>query len=256
MPRLHRTLSVRGYELGPSGVVSLATFARYFEHLRWESSSDPSMDLARFFTNGYRMVVRSQRIELGQPVGVGVPMRLSLWVGRIGRASMDMWHEAHRDGDGALVARGVVTAVYLGHDRRPHPIPEDVRAMVEPADATAIIEPLDVPAPAGAWTSEFEVRPSDLDMFQHVNHAVYAAYYDDARWLGARQGAFGPRSRTVEHGMTRAMAIDYRREVLVGQRIEVAAWALDGGIDELGVELRRKDDGELLSSARLVMTET
>jgi acyl-CoA thioesterase FadM len=246
--RIVRNLAVRGYELGPSGTPSIATFARYFEHLRWESSSDPVMSLARLFTNGSRMVVRAQQIAVDGRVGVGDVLRLSLWVGRVGRTSMDLWHEARLASSEALVARGLVTAVYLGQDHRPCMIPDDIRAMVEPAGATTLVAPLTASAPQGAWHDELRVRPSDIDLFNHVNHAVYAAYFDDARVLALRQGVLPARAR-----QTRAISIDYRREALAGQRLDVAVWMLpESAEDQVGAELRNKDDGEVVCSARLV----
>lgn len=253
MPRLERTLSVRGYEAGPSGIVPLSAFARYFEHLRWESAEDPAMDLARMFTNGHRMVVRAQQLQHDRPVGVGDVLRLFLWVGRIGRASMDLWHEARLDRSGELVARGLVTAVYLGQDHRPHPIPDDARTMVDAAGVSQLVAPPSARAPAGAWTCDVRVRPSDLDLFDHVNHAVYASYFDDARWLGSRDKVFGDRTALALRP-PRALAIDYRREALADQPLEIVAWPLGDGPDQLGFELRRKGDGELLASARMLLS--
>ncbi len=248
MQRIVRNIAVRGYELGPSGTPSIATFARYFEHLRWESSSDPVMSLARLFTNGSRMVVRAQQVAIERQVTVADVLRLSLWVGKIGRTSMDLWHEARLASSDTLVARGLVTAVYLGQDHRPCTIPDDIRAMVEPAGSATLVAPLTTTAPHDAWRDDLRVRPSDIDLFNHVNHAVYAAYFDDARELALRQGVLPPGAR-----QTRAMSIDYRREALAGQRLELAVWMLpEDTADQVGVQLRNKDDGDLVCSARLV----
>lgn len=249
MPRLERLLTSRGYEVGSSGQVTLDTFARYFEHLRWESAAEPSLDLARMFTNGHRMVVRAQQVQIDAAVGVGEQLRLKMWIGRIGRASMDIWHEAVLENTGRRAARGLVTAVYLGGDLRPSPVPDDFRAMIDDGDTAPIMVASGADAPSGAWSYELRVRPSDIDIFHHVNHANYAAFYEDARTVAARSDVFGPRNSIAFRPAVR-MAIDYRREVLADDRLLIASWRDATDPLVFHFDMRRARDGERLSSAR------
>ena len=103
--------------------------------------------------------------------------------------------------------------------------------------------------PASAWSERFYVRPGDLDLLRHVNHAVYLGYFEDARVVAASQGAYGDAMPAAGGRFLRG-ALDYRQQAVLGDELEVFSWLLQGE-DALGFELRRVGDGECLCRARI-----
>ncbi len=97
-----------------------------------------------------------------------------------------------------------------------------------------LIEPLRSRAPTEAWSHLVAARWSDADVLQHVNQSNYLAYFEDVRWLGAQAGAYGQHSALAQRECAKA-AIDYRRQVLVGDQLQVATWVLDDDPLRLGL---------------------
>ncbi|MFW5740663.1 MAG: thioesterase family protein [Myxococcota bacterium] len=225
-----------------------STMLRYLEHMRWESAKDPDVNLATMFEDDHRMVVRAQQLEMEAAVGLEEDLEISLELGHIGHASMDMVHEVVRTADRKRMARAVVTAVHLNPAWRPHPIPDHVRALVPPRPRLMLVQP---PAPREApvaWSRSLTVVPSDLDLFRHVNHARYLDYFDDTRRMGAADRGFGAASDVAGGPLLRA-SLDYRRQTLGGDVVTISSWLLSETGDALGLEMRR--DGEVLARCRL-----
>lgn len=229
-------------------VVPGSTLLRYLEHMRWESARDPEVSLAQMFADGYRMVVRAQQLEIDEPIGLEVDLEVSLELGHIGRASMDMHHEVTRVSDGKRMARGMVTAVYLNPSGRPHPIPETIRGLVLREERTVLVPTPSEERPKGAWSRSFTVMPSDLDLFQHVNHARYLDYFDDTRRLASGAKGYGDASGLFGGPLFRA-SLDYRRQALAGDVLTIATWPVSDSA--MGFEMSREKVGEVLSRCRL-----
>ncbi len=248
MNRISRRIKTRGYELDTSMTVPPSTLLRYLEHMRWESAHDPAVCLGEMFCDGFRMVVRAQQLEIVEPPGLEQDLDVSLVLGHVGRASMDMHHDVVRVADGKLLARGVVTAVYLNPSGHPHAIPGKIRELVATTERLTLLPtPVD-PAPASAWTRSFAVAPSDLDLFQHVNHARYLDYFNDTRLLAAAARGYGEASETAGRRVARA-ALDYRRQAVQGDVLRIATWV---GTDRyVEFEMRRDADGEVLARCRI-----
>src|ERR1041385_15013 len=146
----------RGYELASNGMLPVAAYLRYLEHLRWRTiSRSEKIPLRLFWTLG---VVRAQVLEIFEPVSFDVELELTMWVSRVGRTSIELSHDIVRT-DGTRIGRSTATIVTLDAERRPAPVNDGARAFVldrprvEPARLNA--EP-----PAGAWRRSVVVRPS------------------------------------------------------------------------------------------------
>jgi acyl-CoA thioester hydrolase len=70
-----------------------------------------------------------------------------------------------------------------------------------------------------------EIRWSDLDVYGHVNNAIYLTYLEEARdeWLGGSLGDPGQ----VWNWVLVHVEIDYRRELALADDIAVATCRLD-----------------------------
>jgi acyl-CoA thioesterase FadM len=180
-----------------------------------------------------------------------------LWAKKIGRSSIELRHEVRRLSDDVVLAEADVTGLWLGPNRRLTRIPDALRDFcteLEPPAAstaensechaerleTSFIRPPDVvypdgplsvvapdadSAPADALEYRCHVRPSDLDIFAHVNAATYLRYCDDAR-AGAEGylGALG-RAPSVQS------ALHYARETLENEEVHIQFWQV--GEDEV-----------------------
>jgi YbgC/YbaW family acyl-CoA thioester hydrolase len=68
----------------------------------------------------------------------------------------------------------------------------------------------------------FLVKPTDMDVFRHVNHARYLRYMEAARWgLMARCGFLRVAFRRRWVAPLRTVHIEYFRPLSLGQRFEV-----------------------------------
>ena len=237
MTEFQTSLRVRGYEVGAQRVVPLSVLAQYTEHARWQAFYEQSLGVDLMFTGGRRMVVRSQRFDLLRPVPPLAELRVTLWIERVGRTSLDFGQEIILTGlpnlpcatglpvaaaaslaQGPQVAvRALVRAVSVGTDGRPLALPESLRALEAPRDLEPIsrltpANPLDAGHGGLARVAHLRARPSDVDVFQHVNHGQVVAFYDDARL------ALYPDARPV------SLTVSYDAEIFAGDELEVALW--------------------------------
>lgn len=239
MRPFEQTITTRGYELDADALIPPATYLRYLEHLRWlavadqasrtgDRSDSPSSSghiLGSLFGQGYSVVVVAQSLLLDGDVGQGVTLTASMWVRRVGRTSLDFGHLLARP-DGSPLARAVVTAVYRGPDGKPTPVPEVVRqqVMADPVSLTELLvrvktsQQTATPAAQETWSRPVEVRPSDIDLLGHINHANYLSLFDDTRRLAARAGFLGPAGRLS------AVSLAYRHQAVVGDPLVARVW--------------------------------
>ncbi|MCB9506189.1 MAG: hypothetical protein H6700_11875 [Myxococcales bacterium] len=243
----------RGYEADASRRVPLPTLFQYLEHLRWCCIIDPRSGLGDAVDHGHFFVVHRQSMTVARAVGQDTPLRIYLWTERVGRSAIDIGHEIRRTTDGAVVATAQVTGLWLGPNRRLCRIPDRLREFAEsvrppppPAAESALedhssrfessyIRPPEIRYPASAaalpefaeavpdraFRATTVIRPSDLDIFAHVNAATYLRLCDDTRIAAA--GHFGIDTRRPA---IRA-AIRYDRETTEGEPLDVFVWMLD-----------------------------
>jgi acyl-CoA thioesterase FadM len=236
---MQRRLRTRGYELDRRGKVPPATLLRYLEHLRWEAVAE-APEVARTFEGGRRLVVVAQRLRLRREPALAEELELELQIEKVGRTSLEFGHRI-QTAAGESIAEARVTAVQLGPDGRPAAIADAIHALARPSSLEgAFPAPLADAPLAGAWAHRFGVRPSDLDLLEHVNHANYLVYAEDARALAAAAGALSP-------APLRAVTLEYRRQAVLGDELEARVLAL--GEREVAFQLGRGE--ELLCAGRI-----
>jgi acyl-CoA thioesterase FadM len=255
VPTYYEDIVTRGYEADPTRRVPLPMVFQYLEHLRWRSIIDPASGLGPYMDLGHFFVVHRQRLVLHRAFGQDTPVRAYMWATRLSRSAIDISHEVRRLTDGIVLARAEVTGVWLGPNRRMARLPEELGRFAESltpppavdeveADCHATrlessyIRPPDVEfpradmaidapdpsdVPADALTYRCRVRPSDLDMFAHVNAATYLRYCDDARAIS--EGVLGDEGRAPAY----RAAIHYARETVEGEEVTVRHWRTSPG---------------------------
>jgi acyl-CoA thioesterase FadM len=283
-------LVTRGTEIDAAATVTPYAFLRYFEHLRWEIMQDPALGLIDFIHDSHFFVVREQRLELRRRVGMGTELRLDTRLGRCGRSTADVLHEARRADDGALVARAIVTGVWLNSERRMARIPDPYRALssvhsrlaaiadddpaaaleapaeeahrgglrrsfISPRSWAAPPRSLDLELPREALAAPLHIHPltvapRDLDVFGHVNAATWLAFAEDARDAAARAGRL-TQDCTGPRWLNR-VGLFYGREAIEGQRLDLAIW--QPGPATVACAFLDASSGAFLGSARCDLT--
>ena len=284
MPLFMREVTTRGYEPDLSATIPANRLLNYLEQLRWEFIQDPESGLVEHLESGHFPVLRSQRIEMVQRVGMDTTLELYARVRKVGRNVVSIEHHVIDAKDRSLVAHAIVDGIFLGPNRRPVRIPESFRALAKQHEALkdpayirrpahqpkhqgplihtnperTIYTPLGLesffhsePPAEVAFEWNLQVRPSQIDIFSHVNAATYIEMFTDALFEATQtdQAAF----RSLEQASIRRLAIQYQQEATVRQDLVVRVWPL-GHADEFGCELYRPADGLTLCLATLHMS--
>jgi acyl-CoA thioesterase FadM len=238
-------VTTRGYELASTGVLPMSSYLRYLEHLRWTTiARSEKLPLRRFFMMG---MVRAQGIEVFDHVSFDRELELTMWLSRLGKTSMDFSHDVtHADG-GGLVARSSATIVAIGGDRRPCPIDDSARDYLVSRNTLSLPRLEATAAPEGAFQAAVHVRPSDHDLQQHVNHARYADFVEDARVAAVSAGAYGPGNFGANAS---SLFLQYEREARAGDGVTIASWASTPRSLDFSL---KKEDGTVATRARLLL---
>lgn len=286
MPLFMREITTRGYEPDLSATIPADRLLNYLEQLRWDFIQDPESGLVEHLGSGHFPVLRSQRIEMVQRVGMDTRLELYARVRKVGRNIVSIEHHVIDAQDRSLVAHAIVDGIFLGPNRRPVRIPESFRALAkqhaalgapahalrpghQPSQSGPLIHTnpeRTVYAPIGLETFlhpeapvevpfewNLQVRPSQIDIFSHVNAATYVEMFTDALFEAAQseQKTF----KGFKQASIRRLAIQYQQEAIVQQELVVRIWPL-GHADELGCELYRPEDGVTLCLATLHMSRS
>src|SRR5690606_14937259 len=152
------------------------------ETLRWSLARGGEHPILGTFKAG---VLRAQTIQLTRDLRMGDTLRVKLWLSKVGRTSLEFSHHL-TTGDGEEVGRATCTVVAIG-DSGPAPLPPGLDAFVDGESALPRAA-LEAPHPSRCHVRRFRVRPSDLDLFRHVNQSRYVDFLDDARHFARLEG--------------------------------------------------------------------
>lgn len=263
IPAFERTDVIRGYEVDVSRTTPLPVVFSFLEQLRWAWMSDPAWGLQQGLHEGCFFVVRRQEVELVERPRFGDPVHITGVIESVGRSRIVVRHRLTVDGRPIGHAR--VVGVWLGPNRRLARLPDVARARGReqarfdepfgrlpcPAPDLEVREHSFLDAPRQLFTPvglgmevDFDmepehvrkvvVRPSDCDVFQHVNASTWLHYCNDAR------------KQAGDHGVYNRAVIDYRNEALAGEHLQVG-WRTSG----TGLDFVIERDGAPLVAARL-----
>ncbi|MDX1647359.1 MAG: thioesterase family protein [Longimicrobiales bacterium] len=121
-------IDVRTSELDSFGHVNHAVYLNYFEHARFEALAEAGFSWSTLEERGWAIFV--VRIEVDYLAEARRQDRLLIrtWADSFRRTTMNLLQEMRRmDDPDAFVARARVTAVWIGTDRRPMRVPDEVR---------------------------------------------------------------------------------------------------------------------------------
>lgn len=79
-----------------------------------------------------------------------------------------------------------------------------------------------IPAETYEWSTI--IRPSDLDVYYHVNHANYLELMLDAAVSGARNGAYKSLKQDIAFASVDQIILDYARELCLDEQVRIKTW--------------------------------
>ncbi len=230
-PRFTRRFQVRHYELDVSGQVSSVFLVRYMQEAAIEASTALGFSPDWYRQHRVGWVVRKLSVRYHAPATYGDTVEVSTWLSGLRGVRSIREYDLTRSRDGARVARGRAEWVYMdGQTGQPTRVPDEWAAAFP---ATGDVEDLGVrladPTPiesAHRYTSRRRVQFHELDTVQHVNHAVYLqwaeqAYVDAIRAAGQSSENTDPEKSLVLQG---GHEIQYFAAALDDENIEIVSW--------------------------------
>ncbi|MXV62385.1 acyl-CoA thioesterase [Natronorubrum sp. JWXQ-INN-674] len=101
------------------------------------------------------------------------------------------------------------------------------------------------------FTVDISVRYRDLDPLNHVNHAVYASYFEAAR-TDYLEAVVGIAAENISFVIAN-LEIDYERPIVKGDEPEVVLWVSRLGDSSCTMEYEIHVDGEVAATAETTM---
>ena len=132
-------IACRPYELDSFGHINHAVYLNYFEQGRWEALAAGGFSYDALRARGWEVHVVRIEVDFRSEVRLGDELRIKTWVDRHRRSATILLQEAWRDpsdedGEADLVAEARVVAVWIGEERRPIRVPDEIKeALGNPA---------------------------------------------------------------------------------------------------------------------------
>lgn len=127
-PVAETTIGVRTSELDSFGHVNHAVYLNYFEHARFEALAEAGFSWDVLAERGWAIFVVRIEVDYLAEARREDQLLIRTWADSFRRTSMLLAQEMLRaDEPDTVVARALVTAVWIGPSRRPMRVPEEVR---------------------------------------------------------------------------------------------------------------------------------
>ena len=127
-PVARTPIAVRTSELDSFGHVNHAVYLTYFEHARFQALKEAGFDWDVLDERGWAIFVVRIEVDYLAEAKREDELMIRTWADSFRRTSMVLGQEILRDdGSGTVVARARVTAVWIGPNRKPMRVPEEVR---------------------------------------------------------------------------------------------------------------------------------
>ena len=127
MPAVISNFTVRSYELDSFGHLNHAVFLNYFEQARFDALEACGWPIQAVLDRGWAVYVVRIEVDYLAEVLWGDQLTISTWVEGVRKTSMTLVQSA-LNGDGVEVARARVVGVWIGQDRRPMRMPDELRS--------------------------------------------------------------------------------------------------------------------------------
>ena len=119
--------TVRSYELDSFGHLNHAVFLNFFEQARFDALEACGWPIQRVLDRGWAVYVVRIEVDYLAEVMWGDELQVETWVDEVRKSSMTLAQTAVKS-DGTVAARARVVGVWVGQNRRPMRMPDELRA--------------------------------------------------------------------------------------------------------------------------------
>jgi len=233
-----RRFRVRHYELDSFGHVNNAVYVNYMQEAAIEASADAGFGPEWYRARGTSWVIRKLSIRYLLPAHYRDELEVRTWISEARRATCTREYEITRTGDGARIARARVGWVYLdSRNGRLTRLPAEIQERFAPTDEPP--EELGIRMQKARRTDDEafryrtrrRVQTFELDTLQHVNHAVYLNWIEQA-YFDALRTAGHAVERTRREGWLALQGghdIEYFEPAFDNEEIEITSWVCEVG---------------------------
>jgi acyl-CoA thioester hydrolase len=232
-----RRFRVRHYELDSFGHVNNAVYVNYMQEAAIEASADAGFGTAWYGERGTSWVIRRLSIRYLLPARYHDELEVKTWISEVRRATCTREYLITRTSDRARIARARVQWVYLDSragrlTRLPPEIAERFAPTAEPEEDLGIhIQKGEKTTGAFRYRTRRRVQTFELDTLQHVNHAVYLNWIEQA-YFDALRTAGHAVERTRTEGWLALQGghdIEYFEPAFDNEEIEIMSWVCEVG---------------------------
>ncbi|HLO13226.1 MAG TPA: acyl-CoA thioesterase [Anaerolineales bacterium] len=239
-----RTFRVRWAELDASGTVSPANYLRYLIETAWDWGDAVGLGVNDSQTLNLFWVIRETEIRFLRPLCHNDVFDFTIWLVNWQRVRGTRCFELTLKESGDVIAQGTQQVVCMDvKTGRPVSLPENVidRFRLENPRAFPFERfPKITPAETAPITQR-QVELMDLDVYEHVNNAVYVDYAQEAAAQAFSAQGWSP-ARLAEANLriaTRRMQIQYLSLAAWGETLNISTYPLKvkdtGGSRYIGI---------------------
>ena len=263
-----RTFRVRFSECNAYGQAGTAHLVRYLIETAWDWGAANQLGMRESSELGLIWPIRETEIEQFRPLRYNDSVDFTIWALKWRRVSGVRVFEIRLSGTGELIAQGANHVACLDSvTMRPTAFPDHLLKkflLDDPPEIPYRRFPKAPPVPEGSYRIQRRVEWCDLDLLDHVNHAIYIDYAEEAAMRALAATGWSP-ARLRERGLAvanRRVHIQYQEPALWGDELDIVTYL--SGIGETGgvryVAIKRVSDGagivELVADWELADLET
>jgi acyl-CoA thioester hydrolase len=246
-----RTFRVRFSECNAYGQVGTAYLVRYLVETAWDWAAANQLGMRESSELGLIWLILETEIEQFRPLRYNDSVDFTIWLLKWRRVRGVRVFEIRLSGTGELVAQGANQVACLDSvTMRPTAFPDPLLEkflLDDPQEIPYRRFPKAPPVPEGSYWIQRPVEWCDLDLLDHVNHAIYIDYAEEAAMRALAAAGWSP-ARLRERGLAvanRRVHIQYQEPALWGDALDIVTYL--SGIGETGgvryVAIKRISDG-------------
>jgi YbgC/YbaW family acyl-CoA thioester hydrolase len=227
-----RTFRVRWGELDPSGTVGPANYLRYLSETAWDWGEAIGLGVSDSETLGMFWVIRETELRFLHPLRHNDVFGLTIWLANWQRVRGTRCFELKLKASGEVIAQGTQQVVCMDTKTgRPVSLTEDVidRFRLEDPPVFPSERFPKITAPVNPFVMQRQVESMDLDVYDHVNNAIYLDYATEATAQDFSVRGWSP-AKLAAANLTlaiRRVQILYSSQALWGETLNISTYLLE-----------------------------
>ncbi len=227
-----RTFRVRWGELDASGSVSPANYLRYLMETAWDWGDAVGLGMNDSQSLDLFWVIRETEIRFLRPLHHHDVFDFTIWLVNWQRVRGTRCFELTLKENGEVIAQGTQQVVCMDSKTgRPMSLPEDVidRFRLENPRVFSFERFPKISLVEAPFVMQRKVESMDLDLYEHVNNAVYINYAEEAVAQAFSAQGWSPAKLSEHHlaVVTRRAHIQYLSLASWGEMLNISTQILD-----------------------------